>query len=70
MTKKTLRDCQVEAVILHGISQGMEKLDHLASGEPQSCAASNALTSLNVVLTERLGQLADDLDALETEARQ
>ena len=73
-TDKTIGDCQMDAVILYGLAQAAEELDFIASSEKSAnkgrpCPASNALTSVNHVLIERARQLADDLDALETEAR-
>ena len=66
-TRKTLQDCQGDAVILHGIAQGMEELDNIAGDRP--CPASNAMTCLSMILTERLNLLANDLDRLEKESR-
>ena len=73
-TRKTLEDCQADAVILHGLAQAVDELDLIANSEKAAnkgrpCPASNAVTCVNHVLIEKAQQLADDLDALETGAR-
>ena len=66
--RKTLGDCQADAVILYGLAQAADELDFASNADNRrNSPASNALTSVNHVLKERAGQLADDLDALTAE---
>ena len=72
MTEKTLSDCQLDAVILHGLAQALEELENLASSESgaKPCPSGNGMTCLIHVLVENLDRLANDLDNLKVERLQ
>ncbi|PQO24463.1 hypothetical protein C2I36_02155 [Rhodobacteraceae bacterium WD3A24] len=68
MPKKTISDCQHDAVMLHGMAQGVDELLHMARNKPGAPSpAGNAAVCVCTVMIEKAEQLADELDRLETE---
>lgn len=68
-TPKTIGDCQMDAVKLHALAQGLEELVNLADAETHNKAAQNAVFVQAQIVVEKADQLATALDKAETHER-
>lgn len=65
---KTISDVQLDAVMLHGLAQGVVELYDLIETKPGGAASS--MPAILESLMERAGRLSDDLEEMERLERQ